>query len=64
MKKKASALDLFKTPHLRKITLIQYFNWFTASVVYYALTFDSGTLIPGRDGMDPDELTFCYPFYH
>ena len=39
--------DLFKTPNLRKNTLISYFNWFSASFVYYALTFDSGTLIPG-----------------
>ena len=44
----ASILDLFKTPNLRKNTLISYFNWFTASFVYYALTFDSGTLIPGN----------------
>ena len=43
----ATILDLFKTPNLRKNTLIQYFNWFTASFVYYALTFDSGSLIPG-----------------
>lgn len=43
-----SILDLFKTPNLRKNTLISYFNWFTASFVYYALTFDSGTLIPGN----------------
>jgi len=46
-KSKATFLDLFKTSNLRKNTLIQYFNWFTASFVYYALTFDSGTLIPG-----------------
>lgn len=43
----ATFLDLFRTPNLRKNTLIQYFNWFAASFVYYALTFDSGTLIPG-----------------
>jgi OCT family organic cation transporter-like MFS transporter 4/5 len=40
----ATFVDLFRTPNLRKNTLIQYFNWFTASFVYYALTFDSGTL--------------------
>lgn len=43
----ANFLDLFKTPNLCKNTLIQYFNWFAASFVYYALTLDSGTLIPG-----------------
>lgn len=42
-----SFFDLFKTPNLRKKTLIQYFNWFTISLIYYALTLDSGTLIPG-----------------
>lgn len=40
-------LHLFKTPNLRKNTLLQYFNWFTASFIYYALTFDSGSLVPG-----------------
>ena len=39
---------LFGYPNLRKNTLIQYFNWFTASFVYYALTLDSGELIPGN----------------
>ena len=43
-----SILDLFRTPNLLKNTLIQYFNWFTASFVYYALTFNSGTLFPGN----------------
>ena len=43
-KSKATFLDLFKTSNLRKNTLIQYFNWFTASFVYYALTFDSGMI--------------------
>ena len=47
-KHKANILDLFKTRNILKNTLIQYVNWFTASFVYYALTFDSGTLIPGR----------------
>ena len=40
-------LALCKTPNVRKNTLIQYFNWFTASFVYYALTFNGGTLFPG-----------------
>ena len=44
----ASILALFRTPNLLKNTLIQYFNWFTASFVYYALTFNSGTLFPGN----------------
>jgi OCT family organic cation transporter-like MFS transporter 4/5 len=49
----ATILDLFKTPNLRKNTLIQYFNWFTASFVYYALTFDSGSLIPDQTQRTP-----------
>jgi len=47
-KHKANILDLFKTRNILKNTIIQYVNWFTASFVYYALTFDSGTLIPGN----------------
>jgi len=34
---------------LRKKTLIQYFNWFTCSFIYYAFTLDQGNLIPGAD---------------
>ncbi len=47
-KRGATYLDLFRTPNLRKNTLIQYFNWFTASFVYYGLTFDSGSIVPGN----------------
>ena len=46
--KKVTFLDLFKTPNLRKNTLIQYFNWFTTTFVYYGLTLNADTLIPGR----------------
>ena len=46
--KKVTFLDLFKTPNLRKNTLIQYFNWFTATFVYYGLTLNADTLIPGE----------------
>ena len=52
-KHKANILDLFKTRNILKNTIIQYVNWFTASFVYYALTFDSGTLIPGRQNLTP-----------
>ena len=52
-KHKANILDLFKTRNILKNTIIQYVNWFTASFVYYALTFDSGTLIPGRQNLIP-----------
>ena len=46
--KRANIFDLFKSSNLRRNTLIQYFNWFSASFVYFALTFDSGTLMPGN----------------
>jgi len=46
-KKKANLLHLYITPNLRKKTLIQYFNWFTCSFIYYAFTLDQGDLIPG-----------------
>ena len=45
---KVTLLDLFKTPNLRKNTLIQYFNWFTVVLVYYGLTLNADTLIPGN----------------
>ena len=34
-------LELFKTPNLRKKTLIIYFMWFATSLVYYGLTLNS-----------------------
>ena len=39
--------DLFKTSNMLKITLIQSYIWFTASLVYYGLTLNSDVLIPG-----------------
>ena len=43
-----SILDLFKTPNLRAITLIEWFNWFTVVMVYYGLTLNADALIPGN----------------
>ena len=34
-------LELFKTPNLRKKTLIIYYMWFSTSLVYYGLTLNS-----------------------
>ena len=34
-------VDLFKTPNLRKKTLIIYYMWFATSLVYYGLTLNS-----------------------
>jgi len=45
--KPANLFDLFRTPHLRKCTLIMYYLWFTNNLVYYGLTFNLGKLIPG-----------------
>lgn len=33
--------ELFKTPNLRKKTLIIYYMWFATSVVYYGLTLNT-----------------------
>jgi hypothetical protein len=46
-KSKANILDLFKTQNMLKKTLIQMFTWFTASFVYFGLSINSDTLIPG-----------------
>ena len=43
----SNVLDLFKTPGLRRGTLIMYYLFFTNSFVYYGLTLNSGSLIPG-----------------
>lgn len=43
----SSILDLYKTPCIRRSTLIMYYLWFTNSFVYYGLTLNSGSLIPG-----------------
>eukprot|EP00090_Calanus_glacialis_P003966 TRINITY_DN1295_c0_g1_i3.p1 TRINITY_DN1295_c0_g1~~TRINITY_DN1295_c0_g1_i3.p1 ORF type:complete len:542 (-),score=102.07 TRINITY_DN1295_c0_g1_i3:207-1832(-) len=42
-----TVLNLFKTPSLRRCTLIMYYLWFTNNLVYYGLTFNAGKLIPG-----------------
>lgn len=42
-----TVLDLFKTPSLRRCTIIMYYLWFTNNLVYYGLTFNAGKLIPG-----------------
>ena len=34
-------LDLFKTPNMRKKTLIIYYLWFASTFVYYGLTLNS-----------------------
>ncbi|KAM0729598.1 Organic cation transporter protein [Formica fusca] len=39
------ALDLFKTPNLRKKTLNICFNWFANSIAYYGLTLNTGNLV-------------------
>lgn len=46
--KKATFLDLFRTPNMCKNTLIQWFSWFTTSFVYYGITLNADTLIPGN----------------
>jgi len=43
----STLLDLFKTPGLRRGTIIMYYLFFTNSFVYYGLTLNSGQLIPG-----------------
>jgi len=43
-----NVFDLFKTPHLRKSTLIMFYLWFTNNLVYYGLTFNLGKLVPGN----------------
>ncbi len=58
-------LELFKTPNLRKKTLIVYYMWFATAVVYYGLTLNSnakGSLFTyyclgkGRGGFAFDKL--------
>ena len=39
------ALDLFKTPNLRKKTLNVCLNWFANSIVYYGLSLNVGNLV-------------------
>ena len=47
-KEESTIFDLIKTPNMRKITLIQWFNWFTVVLVYYGLTLNADSLIPGN----------------
>ncbi|XP_071956471.1 organic cation transporter protein-like [Antedon mediterranea] len=37
-------LDLFKTPNMRKKTLIMMYNWFVVACVYYGLSLSTSTL--------------------
>ncbi|XP_077977753.1 organic cation transporter protein-like [Glandiceps talaboti] len=41
---KASFLDLFRLPNMRKKTLNIFFNWFTNSLVYYGLSLNTSNL--------------------
>lgn len=43
--KSYGALDLLKTPNLRKKTLNICFNWFANSIAYYGLTLNMGNLL-------------------
>merc|ERR1712013_678011 len=38
---------LFTNSALRRSTLVMYYLWFTNSFVYYGLTLNSGSLLPG-----------------
>jgi hypothetical protein len=40
--KKAGLIDLFKTPNMRRLTLIIYFIWFVNALVYYGLSLNVG----------------------
>lgn len=44
-KKSYGAVDLFKTPNLRKKCLNVCLNWFANSIVYYGLSLSSGNLV-------------------
>jgi len=46
--KSGNVLDLFKSVGLLRTTLIMYYLFFTNSFVYYGLTLNSGSLIPGN----------------
>ncbi len=44
---KANFFDLFYTFHLRKITLLLYFVWFSVALAYYGLSLNAAYLVPG-----------------
>jgi len=46
--KSGNVFDLFKSVGLLRSTLIMYYLFFTNSFVYYGLTLNSGSLIPGN----------------
>lgn len=43
----AQIWDLFRTRNMLKKTLIQYFLWFTIAMIYYALSLNSDSFVPG-----------------
>ncbi|CAF4851696.1 unnamed protein product [Pieris macdunnoughi] len=43
-KTKAGTLELFKTPHIRNMSIIMCICWFANSLVYYGLTLSSGKM--------------------
>ncbi|XP_012284972.1 organic cation transporter protein isoform X2 [Orussus abietinus] len=43
-KKKATLLDLFRYPHLRRKTILLFFNWLVNSGTYYGLSWNSSDL--------------------
>ncbi|CAH1800290.1 unnamed protein product, partial [Owenia fusiformis] len=46
--KKATIIDLFRTPRMRRITFIVYAIWFACVFANYAVHLNIGTLIPGN----------------
>ncbi|KFM73711.1 Organic cation transporter protein, partial [Stegodyphus mimosarum] len=42
----ATVFDLFKTPRLRKNTLILFYNWLVNSFIYFGLSYNTGDLSP------------------
>jgi len=46
--KSGNVFDLFRSVGLLRSTIIMYYLFFTNSFVYYGLTLNSGSLIPGN----------------
>lgn len=42
----STVVDLFKTPRLRKHTLILFYNWLVNSFIYFGLSYNTGELSP------------------